>query len=189
MACLSCRDALVVLATALICGGSGCSGKDPYRPGESIGAFHVTAKLVSTTCGKTPDPWQFDVRLRHEKTTLFWVQGDAPISGIVDATARAVLKAKATQTLRDANPKSLLAACAMQRDDVLDLVLAPIATPVTNLTDLQLATSFKGTLTYHFAATDGSECDDQLAASGGDFDVLPCDVHYELDGLRSGDAK
>ena len=182
MARPSCRDALMILGMTLICGGSGCSGKDPYRPGESIGAFHVTAKLVSTTCGKTPDPWAFDVRLRHEKTTLYWVQGDAPISGVVDATARAVLKAKATQTLRAANPKSQMAACAMERADVLDLVLAPIATPVA---DLQPATSFKGTLTYHFPATDGSDCEDQLAASGGDFDALPCDVHYDLDGVRT----
>jgi hypothetical protein len=171
---------------AAICAGSACSGKDPYRPGESLGAFHVTAKLVSTTCGKTPDPWEFDVRLRHEKTTLYWVQGDAPISGLVDPAARAVLKSSATQTLRAANPKAQMAACAMARADVLDLVLAPIAVPVT---DLQPTTSFKGSLTYRFAATEGSECEDQLAASGGDFDVLPCDVKYDLDGVRTGDAK
>jgi hypothetical protein len=186
MACPSCRDALVLLGIVVIYAGSGCSGKDPYRPGESIGAFHVTAKLVSTTCGKTPDPWEFDVRLRHDKTILYWVQGDAPISGVVDPAAHAVLKATATQTLRAADPKSPMAACAMGRADVLDLVLAPIAKPAV---DLQPATSFTGTLTYRFAATDGSECEDQLAASGGDFDALPCDVHYALEGLRTGDAK
>lgn len=186
MARPSCRDALLLLGLAVICGGSGCSGKDPYRPGESIGAFHVTAKLVSTTCGNTPNPWEFDVRLRHDKTTLYWVQGDAPISGLVDPGARAVLKATATQTLRAADPKNPMAACAMARADVLDLVLAPLVKPAT---DLQPATSFKGTLTYHFAPTEGSECEDQLAAAGGDFDALPCDVHYELDGLRTGDAK
>ena len=44
-------------------------------------------------------------------------------------------------------------------------------------------------LTYHFTATEGSDCEDQLAAAGGDFDALPCDVHYNLDGARTGDAK
>ena len=186
MARLSCRDALLLLGIAGICGGSGCSGKDPYRPGESLGAFHVTAKLVSTTCGKTPDPWAFDVHLRHEKTTLYWVQGDAPISGLVDPAAHAVLKATATKTMRAEDPKNALAACAMARADVLDLVLAPLVMPAK---DLQPATSFKGSLTYHFTATEGSDCEDQLAAAGGDFDALPCDVHYNLDGARTGDAK
>lgn len=190
MARSSCRDLLtlvpVLLGIAAICGGSGCSGKDPYRPGESIGVFHVTGKLVSTTCGQTPNPWEFDVRLRHERNTLYWVQGDAPISGQVDPTARAVLKSSAVQTMRAADPRSQMAACAMARADVLSLVLAPVVAPAT---DLQPVTSFKGTLTYHFDATVGSECEDQLVASGGDFTTLPCDVHYDLDGLRSGDAK
>ena len=186
MAPSSCRDAFVLLGMAAICGGSACSGKDPYRPGESIGAFHVTAKLVSTTCGKTPDPWEFDVRLRHEKTTLYWVQGDAPISAVVDPSAAAVLKSSATQTVRAADAKSQTAACAMQRDDVVNLVLAPIAKPAV---DLQPTTSFTGPLTYHFAPTEGSQCEDQLAESGGDYDVLPCDVHYELTGKRTGDAR
>jgi len=187
MARSTCRDVLVVLAAATaILAGTGCSGKDPYRPGESIGVFHVTAKLTSSSCGKTLDPWSFDVRLRHDKTTLYWVQGDAPISGLVDPSAHALLKATATQTLRAADPKNQFAACGMARADVLDLVLAPLATPAV---DLQPVTSFKGTLTYHFTATDGSDCEDQLTASGGDFDVLPCDVKYELDALRTGDAK
>ena len=187
MARSTCRDVLVVLGTAAaICAQAGCSGKDPYRPGESIGAFHVTAKLTSTSCGKTPDPWSFDVRLRHDKTTLYWVQGDAPISGLVDPSAHAILKATATQTLRAADPRNQFAACGMARADVLDLVLAPLPKPAV---DLQPVTSFTGTLTYRFTATDGSDCEDQLTASGGDFDVLPCDVQYELEGLRTGDVK
>lgn len=176
----------VLLATLAICAGSGCSGKDPYRPGESIGAFHVTGALVSTTCGKTPDPWQFDVRLRHERNTLYWVQGDAPISGLVDGAAKAVLKSSDVRTVRAADPKRQMAACAMSRADVLSLVLAPTVAPAI---DLQGATSFKGTLTYRFDATEGSECEDQLATSGGDFTALPCEVHYNLEGKRTGDAK
>ena len=61
-----------------------CSGKDPYNPGTPLGTFHVTANLTQSSCGPVPDPWEFDVRLSHEGTTLFWVQGGAPISGIVD---------------------------------------------------------------------------------------------------------
>jgi hypothetical protein len=185
------RFALLALAVAAIAGASGC-GKDATRPGESIGAFGVSAKLVSTTCGATPDPWKFDVRLRYEQNTLYWVQGDAPISGQVDQAAHASLTSTDVREMRGADARSQTAACNMSRDDVLDLVLAPLAGPVsTSEATSQLAgvTSFKGTLTYHFAATEGSSCEDQLTDLGGDFAAIPCDVKYELEGTRTGDAK
>lgn len=179
----------VVLATCAtlslaVAMAGGCSGHDPYRPGESIGVFRVEGKLASTSCGATPDPWQFDVRLRHEAATLYWVQGDAPISGQIDRTARAVLKTTAVQQVRPADAKSQTAACTMARADVVDLVLAP-----ANATDVKGATSFKGSLTYRFTATEGSSCEDQLTESGGAFATLPCDLRYELVGKRTGDAK
>jgi hypothetical protein len=174
------------VALAALSGGSGCSGKDPYRPGESLGAFHVTGKLVSTSCGPTPDPWEFDVKLRHERTTLYWVQGDAPISAQVDGAARAVLKATAMQTVRPADERSRTAACTMSRSDVVELVLAPLAAPVD---DVAGVTSFKGTLSYRFAPTEGSSCEDQLTDVGGDFATLPCDVKYDLSAVRTGDAR
>ncbi|MDB4937642.1 MAG: hypothetical protein JWP87_4614 [Labilithrix sp.] len=180
------RRTVVILLALAATAAAGCSGHDPYRPGESIGVFHVAGRLVSTTCGTTPDPWEFDVRLRHDSTTLFWVQGDAPIAGQVDGTARAILKSSNTQTMRPADEKTKTAACTMARSDVLDLVLAPMTAPVK---DVGAATSFKGTLTYRFTATEGSSCDDQLLDSGGDFATLPCDVQYDLAGTRTGDAK
>ena len=191
MACM--RFALPFLAVVAIVGGSGC-GKDATRPGESIGAFAVSAKLVSSTCGATPDPWKFDVRLRYEQNTLYWVQGDAPISGPVDTAAHTNLTSTDVREMRAADARSQTPACNMSRDDVLDLVLAPVvAGPIatTDKAPSQLAgvTSFKGTLTYHFAATEGSSCEDQLTDLGGDFAAIPCDVKYELEGSRTGDAK
>jgi hypothetical protein len=161
----------------------GCTGKDPTRPGDSIGVFHVTGKLVSTSCGQTPDPWAFDVRLRHDKSTLYWVQGDAPVSGLLDSAEHAVLKASQTQTVRAADEKMMTAACALSRTDTVDLVLAMPGA------DIRGATSFKGTLAYQFKVVDGSSCDDQLKESGGDYATLPCTVSYELAGTRTGDAK
>lgn len=186
VACPSLLAGLAGLALAAAFAGTGCSGKDPYRPGESLGAFHVTSKLVSTSCGATPDPWEFDVKLRHERNTLYWVQGDAPIAAQVDAAARATLKATATQTVREADARSRTPACTMARSDVVELVLAPLAAPVS---DVAGATSFTGTLAYHFAPTEGSSCEDQLTDVGGDYAALPCDVKYELSGVRTGDAK
>jgi hypothetical protein len=193
MARPSCRDALValpcVLAIAAFVGGSGCSGHDPYRPGESVGAFHVTSKLVSTTCGPTPDPWEFDVKLRHDATTLFWVQGSAPISGQLDATAHTVLKTSVVNTVRPADAKTQTAACTMSRSDVVDLVLAPTKAPAMTAEDVSGATSFKGTLAYQFTVVSGSSCEDQLTEVGGDFAALPCAVSYEITATRTGEAK
>lgn len=176
----------VVFFALCVLAASACSGKDPYRPGESVGEFHVAARLARSTCGKTPDPWEFDVHLRHEKSTLYWVQGGAPISAIVDSTARAKLGATSSQTVRAADSKARLAACTLTRTDSVDIVLAPIARADSELAN---ATSFKGTLSYEFAATEGSQCDDQLASAGGDFDTLPCAVEYAVDGVRTGDTK
>jgi len=181
--------ALGILAGALALpatGSTGCTGKDPYAPGETLGTFAVTGALVSTTCGATPNPWQFDVKLRHEDTTIYWVQGGAPIAGIVDRTARAVLKASDVRTVREANARTKTAACTMAREDVVELALAPVTTPAsTTAVDLSTATSFKGTLTYRFSVAPGSMCDDQLAESGGDYAALPCEVKYEIGAQRT----
>ena len=185
------RDVLAfpVVLTIAALASAGCSGKDPYRPGDSIGVFHVTGKLIATSCGATPDPWAFDVRLRHDATTLFWVQGDAPVSGQLDATAKATLTSSATLTPRAATAN--VAGCTMARTDTVELVLAPLTSPVTvtAATEVTAATSFTGSLKYHFAATDGSLCDDQLSDNGGQYAALPCDVQYELAAARTGDAK
>jgi len=171
-----------VLAAAVALASFGCTGKNPFAPGEPVGVFEVEGKLVTSSCGAALDPWQFDVRLRHEQRTLYWVQGGLPISGPIDANARVVLKASTSATVRAADAKTKTNACTIARSDVVDLVLAPVASPGDDVTT---ATSFQGTLTYRFSPTQGSSCDDQLAEAGGDYAALPCDVTYELRGTRT----
>lgn len=169
---------LASVAVALSC--AGCTGKDPYSPGTKLGTFHVTAKLTQTTCGQTPDPWEFDVRLNHDGSTLYWIQGGAPIQGQVDATARTQLKAEIVQEVRAADAKARKAACSVSRTDALAVTLTGADAKPT--IDPSLTTSFAGGLVYTFTPTEGSDCSDQLTASGGDFDALPCEVHYDLTG-------
>jgi hypothetical protein len=184
------RDVLAfpVVLTIAALASAGCSGKDPYRPGESIGVFHVTGKLLGTSCGATPDPWEFDVRLRHDSTTLYWVQGDAPISALLDEAAKAQLTTSTTLTARAATAND--PGCTMGRTDTVELVLAPMTAPVTvsAVTQVTSATSFTGSLAYHFAVSDGSLCDDQLSDNGGQYAALPCDVQYQLTAARTGAA-
>ncbi len=179
------RLACGALALGAAFGAPGCFGTDPYAPGEGLGIFRVNGTLVTTTCGTTPNPWAFDVRLRFEKNTLYWVQGGAPIAGSVDAAAHTSLTSTNVLDIRPADARTKTAACSMSRQDVVDVVLAPVTLPVD---DLAGVTSFSGTLTYHFAPTEGSDCSDQVTDSGGDFTALPCDVRYTLAGERTGDA-
>jgi len=55
--------------------------------------------------------------------------------------------------------------------------------------DIGLTDSLTGTLVYAFQPTSDSDCSDQLVASVGDFDQLPCQVSYTLGAKRTGDAK
>ncbi len=171
------------LATAALALGvvAACSGKDPYSPGTQLGTFHVTAKLTHTSCGETPDPWRFDIRLNHEGSTLYWVQTDAPpIEGRVDSTARTQLQAEVVKEVRAADPRTKRDGCTIARSDVLALTLVgPDAQPTS---DPSLTTSFSGTLVYTFAPVAGSDCADQLMSTDGDFDALPCEIHYDLTG-------
>ena len=158
-----------------------CSGKDPYSPGTKLGTFHVTAKLTQTTCGPTPNPWEFDVKLNHDGSTLYWIQGDAPIQGIVDAAAKTQLKSETTHDVRAADIRTKTAACTIARSDVLDVALA--AADAAPTADPAAMATFAGGLAYTFAPTAGSECFDQLTSAGGGFEALPCEVHYEIAGV------
>ena len=179
---VSSRSVRRLLAGTLALGVvAACSGKDPYSPGTQLGTFHVTAKLTHTSCGATPNPWEFDIRLNHDGSTLYWVQSDAaPIEGRVDSTARTQLQAEVVVEMRAADARAKREACSIARTDVLALTLVGAdAQPTSNPS---LTTSFSGGLVYTFAPTTGSDCADQLTATGGDFDALPCEVRYDLTG-------
>jgi hypothetical protein len=171
------------MLVGLLVSVAACWGKDPYNPGENVGTFHVDAALTSTSCGATPNPWAFDVRLNHDGTTLYWIQGAAPIGARVDDTAHVQLTSNVVQEVRAADAKAKRAACSIQRTDLLALSLATAdAKPAS---EPSLATSFAGTLVYTFAPTQDSDCSDQVAEGGGGFDALPCEVRYDLTGTRA----
>lgn len=158
-----------------------CIGKDPYAPGESLGSFTVTARLASSTCGQAPDPWAFDVRLRHEQTTLHWVQGGVPISGELDAALSARLTSSTTETVREADAKSGEPGCVLTRTDELDVALAgeggvAISEPSETM-------SFSGTLSYRFAPAAGAACWEEVDT--GAYAALPCEVRYAIQAVRT----
>lgn len=174
------RSSLLLVSLSL-CLATACSGKDPYAPGDAVGVFHVSGKLVAATCGETPNPWEFDVRLRHEHTTLYWVQGGAPIQGQIDTNAKAVLTSSSQHTVRDADPKTKTPACIVGRTDTLEVTLTTAGTKSTNVAATD---GFTGTLVYRFAP-DSGDCAEEV---GKTFKALPCEVSYEVSGAKT-DAK
>lgn len=157
-----------------------CSGKDPTNPGTQLGTFHVSAALQRSTCGATPNPWEFDVRLNHDGTVLYWIQGAAPTAGDVDKTATTKLKTEAVYEVRAADAKKKKAVCALSRQDSVTMTLA--AADNTPAVDPSNTTSFTGELVYSFTPTEGSDCSDQVVGSGGGFEALPCEVAYAITG-------
>jgi hypothetical protein len=159
-----------------------CSGKDPYNPGTPLGTFHVTGKLVQSTCGAVPDPWEFDVKLAHEAPTFYWIQGGAPISGRVEQS-RVALRAEDVHNVRPADAKGRVAACDVLRQDELDVALAGETDAA--LVDLDDTRRLAGKLVYRFTPTAGSDCVDQTTALGGGFAALPCEVTYDVVATRT----
>ena len=173
------RPPVLVLAAMLVASAA-CSGKDPYNPGTPMGTFNVQGKLTTNSCGdagSAPDPWAFDVKLSRDASTLYWLQGGPPVSGVLDASTHATLKSSDTRTVHAANPRSGVSFCAMTRDDILDATLSPAGTGN--------ADAFNGSLTYRFTPTEDSDCSDQMAGSGGEFAALPCEVKYDLAALHT----
>ena len=168
---------LLSLASAVAL-APGCSGKDPYNPGQPLGVFHVTGKLTSNACvgaGGAPDPWEFDVKLNRDGSTLYWIQGGLPVKGTIDASQHALLQSSGTTELRAADAKNKVSGCALTRTDSLNATLGAGDAPTT----------FTGSLDYAYNPTPESDCSDQLAVAGGGWASLPCNMAYTLTAKKS----
>jgi len=143
-------------------------------PGQTLGTYDVRGELQEDTCGGAPNPWSFRVMLSKTGDTLYWSWLDARpmLSGTVGADGQATLTgyevANVDGTQSSAGP------CNLERSDDLAVTLGEGASP----------TKLEATLTYSFSVQTGATCTDQLATSGGMYDVLPCTMRYTLSGER-----
>jgi hypothetical protein len=149
-------------------------------PGTSLGTYNVTGMLGINTCGAglgAPSPWTFTTQMSEDGTTLYWETSEGTeLSGTMasatEVSISSILTANVDTTEAGAGP------CDLQNTTVLDLALAAGASP----------SSFTGTITYTFAAATGVSssvnCTDQLSASGGPYDTLPCTASYSLAGTQ-----
>ncbi len=159
----------VVLGALLLA----CS--DRALPGAALGTYKVEATAQSNTCGAgigAPSPWEFSVEMSRSGSTLYWswMDGSPLLSGTLTSANQASITN--TQTGNVDGTDGGLGPCTMQRADQLAIAFGPGTPPG----------SFTGSITYSFTVPTGADCTDQLRASGGPFDALPCTLVYATTG-------
>jgi hypothetical protein len=143
-------------------------------PGTTLGTYDVKGTLAVDTCGAAPNPWAFSIMLSEEAATLYWNWEDAspmlsgPITGADHVTLTGYQVDNVDSTDAGMGP------CDLQRNDDLIITLGAGSPPG----------SFLGTITYTFSPQEGANCQDQLPASGGTYDRLPCAFSYTLAGTH-----
>ena len=136
-----------------------------------LGTYKVQGVPQSNTCGlSAPNPWAFDVQLSQKDGTLYWsfLDGSPVLSGPLNASQ--ALIESAAQANVDSSPDGAPGPCVMGRQDSIDVTLGMGSPPA----------GFSGTLSYAFSVPTGSNCSDQLVASGGTYDALPCAITYSI---------
>jgi hypothetical protein len=140
-----------------------------------VGERHVAvaAQLTRNDCGAglgVPAVWQNPGSVSKSGDLVQWepADGSVPLSGTLDDRSSATMRSTLIVQMR---PSDVAAGgCVMRRDDRLDLVLGPESAP----------SPLVGDLTYTFSSLTGATCADELAARGGTYDRLPCEIHYSL---------
>jgi len=147
-------------------------------PGTALGTYNVTGTLVTNTCGTTlgaPNPWTFSTQMSEDGTTLYWEETNSPmLTGTMTSATEGSITSTETANVdaTEAGP----GLCDLQNATTIGVTLGPGSPP----------SSFTGTISYVFSAAAGisttNNCTDQLTASGGSYDTLPCTVTYSLSG-------
>jgi ABC-type glycerol-3-phosphate transport system substrate-binding protein len=167
------RRLVAIALLGMVAAPAACAA--PSMPGTTLGTYKVTAQAETNVCGLTaPNPWNFDVELSQDGTTLYWswMDGSPYLSGPVASQAATLLASE--QVNVDGTADGGLGPCTLERDDQLLLTLATGSTPA----------SFTGSISYAITPVAGSNCSDQLATVGGQYAVLPCTITYSMTSTR-----
>ncbi|MBK8259011.1 MAG: hypothetical protein IPK82_40925 [Polyangiaceae bacterium] len=156
--------------------------KSPYEPGEALGTFHLTAKQKENTCGEgalgAPPVWEFDVKLSWGDSHLYWDSGGEVIVGDLSADKESfqisttVIQDMRSQTDTGKPP------CSLERDDTAKGTLTREGEGVSLM---------KGSLTYAFSPTEGSQCADLVEGDAVLFAALPCKIVYSFSAEPVGE--
>ena len=169
---------LLLWASVLSAGCLG-RGQDAHEPGDRLGTYHATGKLVSDSCqaevlGVSND-WQFDVKLSRESHTLYWLNGAEAIPGTIANDGVSFGFQSGVEVPLQA-PRGVQPGCVIQRTDDASGELSSSST-----SDVP---RFSAEISFSYAVKSGSECGGFVGVEGG-FADLPCKVSYSLSGKRT----
>jgi len=174
-------------------------------PGTLVGKYAVRGVLTENTCGSglSPvNPLTFDVQLRHDDGVGYWTQGkNAANTGTLQADGSFRFTTSQTQVVSQGSPQQNLQPSDFVRSPDSNFDLAQGAGCALTVTETITGTlrrwnhlegavvpaaesgdDMSGSDTITVAPSSGSNCDATLAAYGGNFAALPCQVHYTLRG-------
>jgi len=173
--------ASLFLCASVLSSGVGCVGhaQDAHEPGDRLGTYHATGKLVSDSCqaavlGVTSD-WQFDVKLSRQSHTLYWLNGAEAIPGtIASDNVSFGFESGVQVTLQAA--RGAVPGCVIERSDNASGKLSSSST-----TDVR---RFNVDMSFTYAVQPGSSCAGFVGVEDG-FAALPCKVSYSLTAERT----
>jgi hypothetical protein len=157
---------------------------DPVSPlpGTTLGTYNVTGTLGANTCGSgigAPSPWTFTVQMSQDGTTLYW---DPSVGSELSSTMTSSTVVDITSTVTsnvDATEAGVEGPCDLTQATAINLTFGASSPPAP-------PSSFNGSITYTFSTnttvSTTSDCTDQLSASGGSYDTLPCTATYSIVG-------
>jgi hypothetical protein len=180
------------IVAACVVLASGCSSvlgnKDPHDPGEPVGIYHLSATVdTSSTCAEAvaaaPKPWNFDVTLRRDGQTGYWIVNGQPLGGTMSDKGALEFSASFPTKVHDVDKRLGVGACTIVRTDSFSGALAGPPTTANGVA------SFTGTLRYSYAVEAGSDCRDVVGPVAEErpsplFAVLPCDVHFAVTATK-----
>ena len=182
---LSVVCALLLLFGSVSTGGCVGKGQDAHEPGDRLGTYHATGKLVSDSCqaavlGVSND-WQFDVKLSRQTHTLYWLNGQEAIPGTIANDGVSFGFQSGVEVVLQAGAgagKGTVArpGCVIQRTDSASGELSSSST-----TDVR---SFEAEMSFSYAVKSGTECAGFVGVQDG-FVALPCKVSYTLKAKRT----
>jgi len=168
----------VVCAFLFLCGGCLGHAQDAHEPGDRLGSYHATGKLVGDSCqagvlGVKPD-WQFDVKLSRQASTLYWLNGEEAIPGTIAQNGTSFGFESGVEVTLQA-PQGVHPGCVVQRTDSASGELSSKSTDVA---------SFAVDMRFGYAAKSGSQCAGFVGVEDG-FVSLPCQVAFALTAKRT----
>jgi len=168
----------VVCALLFLFGGCIGHAQDAHEPGDRLGTYHASGKLVSDTCQagvlQVMNDWQFEVKLSRQSDTLYWINGEEAIVGTIAKNGTSFgFQSGVEVTVRPG--QGTRPGCIMVRTDAVSGELSSKDTDVKSV-DFDLS--------YGYSVKSGSECAGFVGVTDG-FAALPCQVSYSMSAKRT----